>query len=54
MKCAVLENLGRYDCVLIATDHSSYDYGRIVDESQLVVDTRNATRQIQSGKIVRC
>jgi UDP-N-acetyl-D-glucosamine dehydrogenase len=54
MKCAVLEDLGRYDCVLIATDHSSYDYGRIVDESQLVVDTRNATRQIQSGKIVRC
>jgi len=54
MKCAVLENLGRYDCVLIATDHSSYDYGRIVAESQLVVDTRNATRQIQSGKIVRC
>jgi UDP-N-acetyl-D-glucosamine dehydrogenase len=49
-----LENLGQYDCVLIVTDHSDYDYQRIVRESQLVVDTRNATRGIQSPKIVRC
>jgi UDP-N-acetyl-D-glucosamine dehydrogenase len=54
MKCAPLENLGQYDCVLIVTDHSDYDYARIVRESQLVVDTRNATRGIQSPKIVRC
>ena len=54
MKCAPMENLGQYDCVLIVTDHSDYDYGRIVKESQLVVDTRNATRGIQSPKIVRC
>ncbi|MBZ5722052.1 MAG: nucleotide sugar dehydrogenase [Acidobacteriia bacterium] len=54
MKCAPLENLGQYDCVLIVTDHSDYDFARIVQESQLVVDTRNATRGIQSPKIVRC
>lgn len=54
MKCAPLTDLGQYDCVLIATDHSDYDYGRIVQESQLVVDTRNATRGIVSPKIVRC
>ena len=54
MKCASLENLGQYDCVLIVTDHSDYDYPRIVNESQLVVDTRNATKGIQSEKIVRC
>jgi len=54
MKCAPLENLGQYDCVLIVTDHSDYDYARIVRESQLVVDTRNATRGIDSPKIVRC
>jgi UDP-N-acetyl-D-glucosamine dehydrogenase len=54
MKCAPLDNLGEYDCVLIVTDHSDYDYQRIVRESQLVVDTRNATRGIQSSKIVRC
>jgi len=54
MKCNQLENLGQYDCVLIVTDHSDYDYARIVRESQLVVDTRNATRGIQSLNIVRC
>ncbi len=54
MKCTPLENLGQYDCVLIVTDHSDYDYARIVQESQLVVDTRNATRGIQSPKIVPC
>jgi UDP-N-acetyl-D-glucosamine dehydrogenase len=54
MKCAPLENLGQYDCVLIVTDHSDYDYEKIVRESQLVVDTRNATRGIKSPKIVHC
>jgi UDP-N-acetyl-D-glucosamine dehydrogenase len=54
MKCAPLDNLGQYDCVLIVTDHSDYDYARIVRESQLVVDTRNATRGIKSDKIVHC
>ncbi len=54
MKCTPLDNLAQYDCVLIVTDHSDYDYQRIVSESQLVVDTRNATRGIVSPKIVRC
>ena len=54
MTCSPLENLGQYDCVLIVTDHSDYDYQRIVRESQLVVDTRNATRGIQSETIVHC
>ncbi len=54
MTCAPLDNLGQYDCVLIVTDHSEYDYKRIVRESQLVVDTRNATKGIDSPKIVRC
>jgi len=54
MKCADLNNLAQYDCIVIVTDHSDYDYRRIVQESQLVVDTRNATRGIESPKIVRC
>ncbi len=52
-----LENrLGEYDCVVIATDHSSYDYERIVRESKLVADTRNATRHVREhrDKIVLC
>jgi UDP-N-acetyl-D-glucosamine dehydrogenase len=40
--------------VVIVTDHSDYDYSRIVEQSQLVVDTRNATRGISSEKIVHC
>ena len=54
MKCAELKNLGQYDCVVIVTDHSDYDYRGIVQQAQLVVDTRNATRGIESSKIVHC
>ncbi len=54
MHCTPLDDLSQFDCVLIATDHSDYDYERIVRESQLVVDTRNATKGISSPKIVRC
>lgn len=53
-KSVPLEALDKYDCVLIVTDHSSYDWQRIVRESKLVVDSRNATRGIQSPNIVHC
>lgn len=49
-----LDDLAQYDCVVILTDHSEYDYARIVEESRLVIDTRNATRGISSPKVVRC
>jgi UDP-N-acetyl-D-glucosamine dehydrogenase len=47
--------LAQQDCVLIATDHSAYDYEWIVQHAPLVVDTRNATRRVSTGreKIVR-
>ncbi|HUL34045.1 MAG TPA: nucleotide sugar dehydrogenase [Candidatus Eisenbacteria bacterium] len=50
------ETLAQYDAVVIATDHSSYDYGAIVDASKLVIDTRNATRRVirHRAKIVLC
>ncbi len=54
MKSSPIENLGQYDCVLIVTDHSNYDYAQIVAESQLVVDSRHATKGIVSSKIVPC
>lgn len=54
MKRTPLENLEQYDCVLIVTDHTDYDYKQIVHDAQLVVDTRNATKGIKSEKIVRC
>jgi UDP-N-acetyl-D-glucosamine dehydrogenase len=54
MTCTPLKDLGKYDCVLIMTDHSDYDYATIVKESKLVVDSRNATKGIESEKVVRC
>ena len=54
MASAPLTNLAEYDAVVIATDHSAYDYNFIVTESNLVIDSRNATRNITSPKIVRC
>lgn len=37
------DSLKSYDCVVVATDHSCYDYNFILKHSSLVVDTRNAT-----------
>lgn len=54
MSSTSLNDLAQYDCVLILTDHSNYDYAEIAKEAQLLVDTRNATRGIQSSNIVRC
>ena len=54
MTSTPLDKLGQFDAVVIVTDHSSYDYKAIVEQSQLVVDTRNATKGIVSPKIVRC
>jgi UDP-N-acetyl-D-glucosamine dehydrogenase len=54
MTSTPLDTLSQFDAVVIVTDHSSYDYRTIVEQSQLVVDTRNATKGIESTKIVRC
>jgi UDP-N-acetyl-D-glucosamine dehydrogenase len=44
------EFLRAQDCVLIATDHSAFDYDFIVEHSGLVVDTRNATKNVALGR----
>jgi UDP-N-acetyl-D-glucosamine dehydrogenase len=54
MHCVPLAGLADYDCVLILTDHSDYDYANVVFEAKLVVDTRHATGGICSSKIVHC
>jgi len=50
------QTIASYDAVVIATDHSSYDYNAIVDSAKLVVDTRNAARRVVRNreKIVLC
>jgi UDP-N-acetyl-D-glucosamine dehydrogenase len=40
------KNLKKYDCVVISTDHSFYDYNFIAKHSRLVVDTRNAIKGV--------
>ena len=41
------------DCVLIITNHSAFDYARLLEDAQLIVDTRNAMKGFTSEKIVR-
>jgi UDP-N-acetyl-D-glucosamine dehydrogenase len=54
MTSTPLDRIPEFDCVVIATDHSQYDYPAIVSKAQLVVDTRNATRGLTADNIVRC
>ncbi len=44
------DRLEAYDCVVITTDHRCFDYQDIVDRARLVVDTRNATRNVVRGR----
>ncbi len=44
------EYLSSLDCVLIATDHSAYDYDFVVRYAALVVDSRNATKHVKHSR----
>ncbi len=44
------EFLAAQDAVVIATDHSAYNYDHIVRHAQLVLDTRNATKGVTVGR----
>jgi UDP-N-acetyl-D-glucosamine dehydrogenase len=44
------EALAAADCVLILTNHSSFDYAAIADRASLVVDTRNALKRYRGSK----
>lgn len=44
------EFLASQDCLLIATDHSAFDYDQIVRHGRLIIDTRNATRAVKNGR----
>ena len=43
------------DCVVIVTNHSSYDYVKMLNEARLMVDTRNALGRLGRNhpKVVR-
>ena len=54
MASTSMDDLSGYDAVSIASNHSAYDYTRIVSQAKLVIDARNASKGILSSKIVRC
>lgn len=47
------ENLGKYDLILLSTDHSYYDHKFIVKHAKLIVDTRNAFKDFKNSKIYK-
>ena len=44
------ETLASYDAAFICTDHDDVDYAELVAHSRLVVDTRNATRDVSAHR----
>jgi UDP-N-acetyl-D-glucosamine dehydrogenase len=47
------DQLGETDLVLVLTDHSDIDFGRVVDGSSMVFDTRNATDGMDDEVVYR-
>jgi UDP-N-acetyl-D-glucosamine dehydrogenase len=50
MESVPLETAKEADVVVIATDHDCIDYQQLVRDAKLVVDTRNATRNVTFGR----
>ncbi|MDD5771080.1 MAG: nucleotide sugar dehydrogenase [Candidatus Omnitrophica bacterium] len=55
LKSAVLSpaNIRKFDCVLIATDHSSLDYGILLESSRMIFDSRNVFKGAHKEKVER-
>ncbi len=51
--CDPLALSSKADCVLVATDHTAFDYTEILNQARLIVDARNALKGRVSDKIVR-
>jgi UDP-N-acetyl-D-glucosamine dehydrogenase len=52
-KSVPLENINQYDLTVILTDHNSYNFETIVDQSNIIVDTRNSCGKIKSDKVIK-
>ncbi len=48
-----LDKISNYDLVIILTNHSAYDYTKICNDASMILDTRNACKNIESDKIIR-
>jgi UDP-N-acetyl-D-glucosamine dehydrogenase len=47
------QGLREADCAVIITNHSHLDYQKVVECSKVVLDTRNATKGIESSKVIK-
>lgn len=45
-------NLSKFDGIILATDHSSVNYGDILNKAKLIFDTRHVYKENQSRKVV--
>ncbi len=52
-KSIPLDSISDFDLVIIATDHSDYDYENIVNKSKMILDTRNACKKFSSKNLIR-
>src|SRR5262252_5211097 len=53
MDSSPVETAAAADCVVIVTDHSAFDYGKLAASARLIVDTRNAMKGVAAANIVR-
>jgi UDP-N-acetyl-D-glucosamine dehydrogenase len=53
LRSADVESVRAADCVVIVTDHSAFDYQALLRDANLIVDTRNALKGVQSEKVFR-
>jgi UDP-N-acetyl-D-glucosamine dehydrogenase len=51
----LIDAVRKADCVVIITNHSSFDYEAVLQNARLIVDTRNALGKIgrESAKVFR-
>ncbi|MNI62883.1 UDP-N-acetyl-D-glucosamine 6-dehydrogenase [compost metagenome] len=47
------QNLRNFDCIILLTNHNVYNYQEISENSNLIIDTRNAFKNIDTPNIVR-
>ena len=51
-KTIKVKNFKNYDCVILLTDHSSFNYKKILKESKLIFDTRGIYKNEKNKKII--
>jgi UDP-N-acetyl-D-glucosamine dehydrogenase len=44
------DSIAAYDCVLVSTHHSAYDWQMIAEHSKLIIDTRNALKDVKGRR----